>query len=95
MNPETVQSVLADRVETHRESLTERWGDVPHRERTPISLPEYDFPPTPDDVFPWVSVCFVVEDGRVLLVQDSGHSVGVGTAGREGRGSKNLEESER
>ncbi|KZN24196.1 hypothetical protein A4G99_07070 [Haladaptatus sp. R4] len=74
MKPETVQSILADRVERHRESLTARWEDVPHRVRDPISVPEYDFPTTPDDIFPWVSVCFVVADGRVLLVQDSGHS---------------------
>jgi ADP-ribose pyrophosphatase YjhB (NUDIX family) len=74
MKPETVQSALADRVERHRNSLRERWGDVPHRERNPISVPEYDFPTTPDDIFPWVSVCFVVADGQVLLVQDSGHS---------------------
>ncbi|MCO8246123.1 MULTISPECIES: NUDIX domain-containing protein [unclassified Haladaptatus] len=73
MKPETVQSILADWVERHRESLTARWEDVPHRVRDPISVPEYDFPTTPDDIFPWVSVCFVVADGRVLLVQDSGH----------------------
>ncbi|MFH5798170.1 NUDIX domain-containing protein [Haladaptatus sp. CMAA 1911] len=74
MRSDEVQSVLADRVEALQESLTERWGDVPHRVRDPIHVPEYDFPRTPDDIFPWVAVCFVVEDGRVLLVQDSGHS---------------------
>ncbi|WP_254663298.1 NUDIX domain-containing protein [Haladaptatus sp. W1] len=74
MKPEAVRSVLVDRVETRREALSERWGDVPHRVRPVIGVAEYDFPATPDELFPWVAVCFVVEDGRVLLVQDSGHS---------------------
>ncbi len=74
MQPDEVQSVLADRVEALRKSLAERWGDAPHRVRPTMDVPEYDAPTTPDDIFPWVAVCFVVEDGRVLLVQDSGHS---------------------
>lgn len=74
MEPDVVASVLADRAGVLRESLAERWGDAPHRVRDPIHVPEYGFPSTPDDIFPWVAVCFVVEDGRVLLVQDSGHS---------------------
>lgn len=74
MQPDEVRSVLADRVDVLRESLTERWGDVSHRERATMDVSEYDAPTTPDDIFPWVAVCFVVEDGRVLLVQDSGHS---------------------
>jgi 8-oxo-dGTP pyrophosphatase MutT (NUDIX family) len=74
MQLDEVRSVLADRAETLRESLTERWGDVPHRLRPTMDASEYDAPSTPDDIFPWVAVYFVVEDGRVLLVQDSGHS---------------------
>ncbi|EFW92560.1 hypothetical protein ZOD2009_06819 [Haladaptatus paucihalophilus DX253] len=74
MKPEAVRSVLADRAETRREALSERWGDAPHRVRPVTGVAEYDFPATPDEIFPWVAVCFVVEDGRVLLVQDSGHS---------------------
>jgi len=74
MQSDEVQSVLADRVEALRKSVAERWGDVPHRVRPSMNVSEYDAPTTPDDIFPWVAVCFVVEDGRVLLVQDSGHS---------------------
>lgn len=84
MEPDVVASVLADRAGVLRESLAERWGDAPHRVRDPIHVPEYGFPSTPDDIFPWVAVCFVVEDGRVLLVQDSGHSFELEPPGGKG-----------
>ncbi|WP_227355133.1 NUDIX hydrolase [Haladaptatus salinisoli] len=74
MEPDVVASELADRAERLRASLTDRWGEVPHRVREPIRVPQHDFPETPDDLFPWVAVCFVSDDGQILLVRDSGHS---------------------
>lgn len=74
MEPDVVASELADRAERLRASLTDRWGEVPHRVREPIRVPEHGFPETPDELFPWVAVCFAADDGRVLLVRDSGHS---------------------
>lgn len=74
MEPDAARSELADRVEERRDSLMECWGAVFHRVCDPIRVPEHDFPETPDDIFPWISVCFVVDDERILLVRDSGHS---------------------
>ncbi len=96
MKPDAVKSVLADRAERLRSSLTERWGDVPHRVRDPISVSEHEFPDSPDDIFPWVAVCFVMDDDRVLLVRDSGHSSAWEPPGGKGkRGERPAETAER
>ncbi|WP_458185469.1 NUDIX domain-containing protein [Haladaptatus sp. NG-WS-4] len=96
MQPDAVRPELAERADSLRASLTDRWGDVPHRMRDPIRVPEHEFPESPDDIFPWVAVCFVVDDGRILLIRDSGHSPAWEPAGGKGEpGERPAETAER
>ncbi|WP_435152868.1 NUDIX domain-containing protein [Haladaptatus sp. DFWS20] len=96
MELDSVKSLLAERAETLRSSLTRRWSDVPHRVRDPIRVTDYEFPVTPDEMFPWVAVCFVVDDGRVLLVQDSKHTSAWEPPGGKGeQGERPAETAER
>jgi 8-oxo-dGTP pyrophosphatase MutT (NUDIX family) len=44
----------------------------------------------PDALFPWVAVCFVIDDGRVLLVEDAGHDFAWEPPG--GKGERRSEE---
>jgi 8-oxo-dGTP pyrophosphatase MutT (NUDIX family) len=54
-----------------RADLVDRWGSVPRRERR-VALP-HDPPASADDVFPWATVCLVVDDDRVCYLRDDSH----------------------
>lgn len=88
MELDVVGSELADRGEERRDSLTERWGELPYRVRDPIRVTEHDFPETPDDIFPWVA-----DDGRILLVRDSGHSFSWEPPGGKGESGETVAET--
>lgn len=82
MEPSAVEAALADRVASVHAGLTERWGSVQHSSRV-LDSRGYEYPGSPDDVFPHVSVCFVVDDTegqdagprqkRVLVCRDETH----------------------
>lgn len=82
MEPSAVEAALADRVASVHAGLTERWGSVPHSSRI-LDSRGYEYPESPDDVFPHVSVCFVVDEAggpaadttqnRVLVCRDEKH----------------------
>ena len=82
MDPSAVETALADRAAAVRAELNDRWGDVPHSSRV-IDAGEYEYPESPDDVFPHVAVCFVVDElegskscttpNRVLVCRDEKH----------------------
>lgn len=76
-----MEAALADRAASVHATLTERWGDVPHSSRV-LDSRGYDYPGSPDDVFPHVSVCFVVDEfdqpgsntpSRILVCRDAKH----------------------
>lgn len=82
MDSSTVESALSDRAASLRAALHDRWGDVPHFART-IDASEYEYPESPDDVFPSVAVGYVVDvaaspgsrtdEIRVLVCRDEKH----------------------
>lgn len=82
MDPTTVEAALADRAAAVHADLNVRWGDVPHSSRT-IKASEYEYPESPDEVFPFVAVGFVTDgsggsgletsEPRVLVCRDAKH----------------------
>lgn len=82
MDSSAVEAALADRAASVHATLTERWGDVTHSSRV-LDSRGYDYPESPADVFPHVSVCFVVDgtggleggatQKRVLACRDEKH----------------------
>lgn len=81
MEASVVEDRLTDRAASLRSELRERWGPVPHSTRT-LDSRGYDYPESPDDVFRYAAVCFVVDGqgtgagdaaARVLLCRDESH----------------------
>lgn len=74
MDPEYVRRRLDVRADDVHRSLLLDHGQVPDRTRT-IELRDYDFPDTPDDIFPWAAVALVTDPDheRILLLGHGEH----------------------
>jgi ADP-ribose pyrophosphatase YjhB (NUDIX family) len=71
VDPTAIRRELRARARRVREGLRERWGAVPHRERTVPT--DHDPPDHPDDLFPYAAVALVREGGRLLYLRDASH----------------------
>lgn len=60
------------RADAVRERLLAEWNDAPRRTHS-LDAREYDAPADPGAVFSHTAVCFVVRDGRVLVIRDAKH----------------------
>jgi ADP-ribose pyrophosphatase YjhB (NUDIX family) len=66
-----VRRELRARAEAVRNTLHDRWGAVPHRERTVETA--HDPPSAPHDLFRWAAVALVRDGDRLLYLRDESH----------------------
>ena len=96
MDPEYVRRQLCVRADDVHRSLLLEWGQAPDRERT-VDVAGYDFPETPDDLFPWATVALVADRDRkrVLLIRHGDHDYGWEPPGGKGEPDESVAETAR